>query len=233
MHKKLEFWGVVGTAIYLLVIASTVAFKFSDFVALELNELGDFLAGAFGPIAFLWLVLGFLQQGRELKLSSDALRLQADELRNSVAQQTIMAQAAMLQIESQRAALKIQQEELERSFSPLLRFQHGGRSGGSVGGEVSTSLQLFNDGPEVRELSIRFEPSIGNIANFSVGTLKHGGSSSPVPFRFIWPSEDVRGACVVDYLRSDGKRNTEEFTYVISAVSPFVRVEKNFSTVTG
>lgn len=233
MHKKLEFWGVVGTAIYLLVIASTVAFKFSDFIALELNELGDFLAGAFGPIAFLWLVLGFLQQGRELKLSSDALRLQANELRNSVAQQTIMAQAAMLQIESQRAALKIQQEEVERSFSPLLRFEQGARSGGSVGGEVTTDLQLFNDGPEVRELSIRFAPSIGDVAVFSVGTLKYGSSCTPVSFRFIWPSEDVLGACVVDYLRSDGKRNTEEFTYVISAVSPFVRVEKNFSTVTG
>lgn len=233
MHKKLEFWGVVGTAIYLLVIVLTVAFKFPDFVKLHLNELGDFLAGAFGPIAFLWLVLGFLQQGRELKLSSDALRLQADELRNSVAQQTIMAQAAMLQIESQRAALKIQQEEVERSFSPLLRFQHGARSGRNAGGEVQTSLQLFNDGSDVRELSVRFEPSIGNISNFNVETLKHKGACSPVHFSFVWPNEDVRGACLIEYLRSDGKRNTEEFTYVISAGSPFIRVEKKFPTFTG
>ncbi|AEG92500.1 hypothetical protein [Ramlibacter tataouinensis] len=26
------------------------------------NEIGDFLGGAFGPLIFLWLVLGFIQQ---------------------------------------------------------------------------------------------------------------------------------------------------------------------------
>jgi hypothetical protein len=30
-----------------------------DLKQLSLNELGDFLAGAFGPLALFWLVLGF------------------------------------------------------------------------------------------------------------------------------------------------------------------------------
>lgn len=233
MHKKLEFWGVVGTAIYLLIMGLTVAFKFSDFIALELNALGDFLAGAFGPIAFLWLVLGFLQQGRELKLSSEALQLQAKELKNSVEQQTIMAQAAMQQIESQRAALKIQQEEVERSVSPIFRVQRGARSGGSVGSEVNTSIQVFNDGPDVREVFISFVPSIGSVEKLSVGTLKQRGAGGPIPLKFFWQSEDVHGACFIEYLRSDGKQITEEFTYFIPSVSPSVRVEKKFPTFTG
>jgi hypothetical protein len=112
LAKKLEFWGVLGTALYLAIIALTVAYKFDDFLCLKLNELGDFLAGAFGPVAFLWLVLGFLQQGRELKLSTDALRLQADELRASVEQQTMM-------VESQKITL----ENHERSLDPLLVLQ--------------------------------------------------------------------------------------------------------------
>lgn len=231
MRKKLELWGVIGTVIYLIIIAITVMLHFSEFVDLKLNELGDFLAGAFGPVAFLWLVLGFLQQGRELKLSSDALQLQAEELRNSVAQQTIMAQAAMQQIESQRVALKMQHEEVERSVSPFFRFQGGSRSGGGVGGEVRTSTQLFNDGPDVREVSISFDPSIGDAEKSNLGTLRLGSASSPISFRFDWPSEDVHGVCLIEYLRSDGKRNSEEFTYVIPSSSPFVTIEKRFPTL--
>ena len=34
---------------------------------LGLNEIGDYLAGAFSPLAFLWLVIGYLMQNRELK----------------------------------------------------------------------------------------------------------------------------------------------------------------------
>lgn len=33
---------------------------------LELNEIGDYLAGVFSPLAFLWLVIGYLMQNIEL-----------------------------------------------------------------------------------------------------------------------------------------------------------------------
>lgn len=35
----------------------------------DLNEIGDFLAGLFGPIAFGWLIIGYLMQNIELKNS--------------------------------------------------------------------------------------------------------------------------------------------------------------------
>lgn len=79
--KKLELWGAFFTVAYLALMGWWLSVNWIAFLCLKLNELGDFLAGTFGPIAFLWLVLGFLQQGREL-------RLQAEELRNSVQQQT-------------------------------------------------------------------------------------------------------------------------------------------------
>ena len=37
---------------------------------LEANAIGDFVAGAFAPVAFGWLILGYLRQGRELQLQS-------------------------------------------------------------------------------------------------------------------------------------------------------------------
>lgn len=51
----------------------------------SLNEFGDFIAGAFAPLAFFWLVRGYYQQGAELQA-------QALELKNSVQQQTRLAE---------------------------------------------------------------------------------------------------------------------------------------------
>jgi len=84
--------------------------KFDDLVKLDLNEIGDLAAGAFGPIAFLWLILGYLQQGRELKASTEALKLQAEELNNSVTQQSLM-------VASQERSLI----NYENSLEPLLK----------------------------------------------------------------------------------------------------------------
>lgn len=88
-----HFIGAALTGIYVLGMGTLVAARWEDFAKLELNALGDFLAGAFGPIAFLWLVLGYMQQGRELRVNSEALRLQAEELANSVEQQQQIAEA--------------------------------------------------------------------------------------------------------------------------------------------
>jgi hypothetical protein len=223
--KKLEFWGILGTVVYLVIIAATVAFKFEKFLALELNELGDFLAGAFGPIAFLWLVLGFLQQGRELKLSTDALQLQAQELKNSVQQQSIMASAATQQIESQRAALLLQEKEIERSISPIFNGITGSRQGGP-GTNVITSIQIQNIGHEAREVSVQFDPPIGEVSDRTLGKLPRNASSQTIDFVFPGESEDRHGRCLINYLRSDGKRITEEFTYHIPFSNPFVYIEK-------
>jgi len=64
----------------------------------ELNAQGDFFAGFFAPLAFLWLVLGYLQQGEEL-------RMQAQELKNSVEQQTQLVQVSRDQLGQQAHAL--------------------------------------------------------------------------------------------------------------------------------
>jgi|TARA_R100000049_G_C1950760_1_gene98377 hypothetical protein len=68
---------VAGLVLYLIVQGQNPA-------DLRLNELGDFLGGVSSPLAFLWLVLGFFQQSREIRLSNQALHLQAREMRRSV-----------------------------------------------------------------------------------------------------------------------------------------------------
>ncbi|WP_227518806.1 hypothetical protein [Acinetobacter sp. ANC 4169] len=120
MNQKSLKWGIGITVIWLSVI---IAFWiFGGLTSPKsLNELGDFLAGIFAPVAFLWLILGYVQQGKQLDQNTKALeqqeralQLQIDEMRESVKQQAELA--------------KIQREQLEslhQSVQPELRAIKG------------------------------------------------------------------------------------------------------------
>jgi hypothetical protein len=97
MNLRVRFsWAT--TVIWLL---SCVLFLYDDWASaagMKFNEWGDFLAGASAPLAFLWLVIGYFQQGEELGQNTKALnqqeralQLQVDELRQSVEQQKVAA----------------------------------------------------------------------------------------------------------------------------------------------
>lgn len=75
--------GIGISGLYLLGIYITVSYRYADFSGLKLNEIGDFLAGVFAPLALLWLIIGYFQQGDELRQNSQALLLQAEELRQA------------------------------------------------------------------------------------------------------------------------------------------------------
>lgn len=77
---KLFKWGLIISFFYLLLLAVLIYFLNLSLMS-SWNELGDFLAGSFSPLAFLWLVLGYLQQQEELQQNTEALRLQAAELK--------------------------------------------------------------------------------------------------------------------------------------------------------
>ncbi|HRN46231.1 MAG TPA: hypothetical protein PLH20_15905 [Flavobacterium sp.] len=82
----------------------------------NLNEFGDFLAGAFAPLAFFWLVRGFYQQGKGLEQNSEALRMQATELKKTT-------KALELQVEEMRASVS-QQAKLAQVYEDELQQKH-------------------------------------------------------------------------------------------------------------
>jgi hypothetical protein len=55
--------------------------------------VGNFLEGAFAPLAFLWLVIGFFLQREELQRSTRAIDLQYEEMRRATAQAEAQARA--------------------------------------------------------------------------------------------------------------------------------------------
>lgn len=127
------WWAAHFTAFYVGGAILIMGARFDDLIALKLNEIGDLSAGVFGPVAFLWLVLGYIQQGRELNISSKALQMQAAELKESVKQQTALVEA--------------QQENLrhyERSLEPLLDLKYV--CSREIDGEYLESFEIRNFG---------------------------------------------------------------------------------------
>ncbi|TAU91318.1 hypothetical protein ELI41_23645 [Rhizobium leguminosarum] len=69
------------------------------------NELGDFLSGAFAPVAFLWLVAAVLIQAQELRAQREELALTRRELADSREVMKEQAEQARMQaIQAQRQA---------------------------------------------------------------------------------------------------------------------------------
>jgi len=58
-----------------------------------LGEMGDFLDGAFAPLAFLWLVLGLFIQQRELARNNDAIQRQHEIMLRTAEHAAIQTQA--------------------------------------------------------------------------------------------------------------------------------------------
>ncbi len=98
---------VVLTAVYLSLIIIFALFDINDMKQLKPNEWGDFFAGFFAPLAFLWLIFGYYQQGQEL-------RLQAQEFANFVEEQKRLNEIHEYGIHSKRIEIK-----------PLLVYKYG------------------------------------------------------------------------------------------------------------
>ena len=81
------FW----VAMQLYYIVNIVGFR--HFVDEGPPSVGGFLEGAFAPLAFLWLVVGFFLQREELQRSSRAIDLQYQEMRRASEHAEVQARA--------------------------------------------------------------------------------------------------------------------------------------------
>ena len=68
-------------SIFWIVFVSTMFFSNPPSEEFSYNQLGDFLAGAISPLAFLWLIVGYLQQGKAIEIQSRELRAAVEQYR--------------------------------------------------------------------------------------------------------------------------------------------------------
>ncbi|MBC3495395.1 hypothetical protein HU764_013695 [Pseudomonas sp. SWRI100] len=203
---------LMSTVVYLYWFTVVVSFRVDELLSLPLNELGDFLAGAFGPLALAWLVFGYFQQGAELKQGTRALLLQADELRSSVEQQTEM-------VESQRLSLR----NHERSLEPLLKLTHDGSR--EIEGDYYDSFTLQNLGHYCESVEVVITIADLTRKGFDLQPLFSGDSTG-----FYADLNECDAEMNIKYKRINGSIGAQAFKvehYFDSADGPSVRVIKH------
>ncbi|MBC3906220.1 hypothetical protein [Undibacterium umbellatum] len=144
------------TIIWFLLGGLIVYSKWPFTPELKINEIGDALAGFFSPVAFLWLVYGYLQQGRELKLSSDALRLQAQELQNSVQQQKALVEIGQSELAAMQLAMEKQSDQEKEKFRPVFFIQGQGTGSGKQK-VIRVTYTIKNTGSTISKFEISSE----------------------------------------------------------------------------
>ncbi|HBD5926800.1 TPA: hypothetical protein KKM49_003311 [Escherichia coli] len=165
------------------------------------NEFGDFLAGAFSPVAFFWLVLGYLQQQKELQQNTEALKLQATELKNSVEQYKEMVSVSKQQLENESIKAMTERLEREKEMKPDLYMLNLGWSVKS-GEQYEYNWSVFSDGKTAKNISLTFDPPIGEYSshffrssNGAIKLPKNKINAGDVPehFRVVLTYESILG----------------------------------------
>lgn len=137
------YLGLVVSGVWLLLgflyIAQTVGW--SNFADLPADQMGSFLEGAFAPLAFLWLVIGYFLQQEELQQNTAALNAQAREIERGAEQAAIQSQ-------------KMVESELHARQEAFLRIAQNVRSQlGTIAGMlyISSQSEAAEDGTITRE----------------------------------------------------------------------------------
>lgn len=201
--RRLFLVGLSISVTYLFLMAAYSAFELPHMKAMTPDQFATFLSGAFAPLAFLWIVLGFRQQGEELQNSARALWLQGEELRNSVEQQRQLVEVSREQLESERAQQIEARKDAERSAQPqLVLVQNGGTYSSGLANldylltgarSQCSAVQIFVDGALVNGIPV----------------LAPGAE---VRFRLTFPQEEPREHnVVVRYTDILGQQRLQRF----------------------
>jgi hypothetical protein len=119
---------------------------------MEPTGFAEFLAGAFSPLAFLWLILGYMQQGEELKQNTDALILQAAELRQSAEQQKLLVEVTREQLGQERTYYQEERERMFAAAEPVFLIREDNIS--SLPGMPDRRIEIANSGGTARALCL-------------------------------------------------------------------------------
>lgn len=174
--RRLFRYGIAASFVYSTSLGAYAWHEWTAMLAMQPEEFATFLSGIFAPLAFLWLVLGFRQQGDELQNSARALWLQGEELRNSVEQQRQLVAVTREQFEHERDGLRKSEEVAERLARPKIGVQSNGFTASSDAhtygfllenaGATVTSVRLMEGSKSHGEAS-SWDHRTGLMVNFS------------------------------------------------------------------
>lgn len=224
MGRLLTILGVIVTIAYSISIAILMGDRVNQLRTIPLNELGDFLAGVFGPLAIFWLILGFLQQGKELQQSTQALELQAKELNNSVQQQKHLVEVSRLQMEAEVDSLKYERQKQLDVAKPRIVF--GGIGGITSHGRTNFYSEAKNFGGHIINVTLKADTNIE--LSPSVIALWETNKEIRFEWRYINGDSKETANFLIRYTDSLGNRSEENYSIGINSESqsPTIEIHK-------
>ncbi|WP_430444887.1 MAG: hypothetical protein ACQZ2J_27705 [Pseudomonas piscis] len=222
MGRILAITGIVLSLAYVIFAWWLVGDRVQTLRVMGLNEVGDFLAGAFGPVAILWLVLGFFQQGIELQQGTRALLLQAKELQSSVEQQKELVAVTREQVSAELEAALEAKNQRARAIRPFLVPSGGG--GSHSGDEHELNFTIKNLGAPISHVVMRFEGDMAGLDR-AVDSLDKGAHIE-FKYRFTGTGEGLADSLTLNYLDADHNPGAVKFDILVdtSATHPRIKV---------
>ena len=130
--NRTKFVGIVATSIWIGAFALLILLKRHTIGDLTLNEWGDLFSGFAAPLALVWLIIGYHQQGEELRLNTLALEAQREEFRLNTAALHAQQEELKRQVEATHALAENSARQAKAS-EEMLDIQKLGLLGSAVG----------------------------------------------------------------------------------------------------
>ena len=119
----------------------------AEFSALPVDTMGNFLEGAFAPLAFLWLVIGYFLQHKELEQNTRTLAAQAVQISRTAEQAEIQTERMADSEKHARQETFLQiVNNVNRQLASVAGLLFISSQGSNAAGNVSSEeiSQLFN-----------------------------------------------------------------------------------------
>ncbi|MBT5029450.1 MAG: hypothetical protein HOM97_13735 [Nitrospina sp.] len=153
--EKLTQSAFYFSAFWIFVIVATSIFRENPIWSLELNNLGDYLAGTFAPLAVLWFIIGYFQQGKELQLQRQELALQRQEF-NFLGKQA----ERQADTDERRAILE------ENANKPILVFEQANTTNTGIDTDIKLTIKFSNKGGPA--LNAEVTSTLGDIIDLKL-----------------------------------------------------------------
>lgn len=218
MSRKLSILGFVLTAAYVWLLYFIFDGRIVESLSMKPNEIGDLLAGMFGPLAILWLILGFFQQGTELrqntaalKLQEEALKAQVTELNRSVEQQRELVRISQTQLHNELEKTRQEKSDRVEAVQPRIAINAENISGHGNGHAVHA--EIINVGMLATDIEFTSSPEIFDLLPKSISSLLPNKAQ-----KLYWRQTKIAGSDTffisVSFTDILGNRGTQSFRIV-------------------
>lgn len=134
------WFGIVVSLLWLLMLSIYVSEQvgWTNISGIPIDQLGGFLEGSFAPLAFLWFVLGYFSQQKELAQNTAAIKMQYVEIQKSAEQAVIQSEAIRAsELHARKESFLRIADSVKQQLGAIMGFLYISSQGAASGGRVS------------------------------------------------------------------------------------------------